>query len=117
MLRRGSDPPQAAAWVEGFLSASGLVLLHHEELLAIIDAWLIAIPAEVFVEQVPLLRRTFSGFAAAERRQIGERVRAGIVGGSRKQAVASQEIDESRANRVLPILRLLFGAQAGGGLP
>ena len=56
MLSRGGDPPQAAAWVEGFLSSSGLILLHHVELLAVIDAWIGSISADVFNEQVPLLR-------------------------------------------------------------
>lgn len=108
MLSRGSDPAQAAAWVEGFLSTSGLVLLHHGELLGVIDDWICSIPSEVFNEQVPLLRRTFSVFAPAERRQIGERIRAGQAK-TAVPATAAADLDAARAARVLPILRTILG--------
>jgi hypothetical protein len=109
MLSRGSDAGQAAAWVEGFLSSSGLILLHHAELLAMIDDWIVSISAEVFNEQVPILRRTFSTFAPAERRQIGERLRAGIDS-TAKPTVTMDDLDADRAARVLPILRMILGA-------
>lgn len=114
MLSRGSDPAQAAGWVEGFLSGSGLVLLHHVDLLDLMDQWIGSISADVFNEQVPLLRRTFSTFPAAERRQIGERLRAktGAMGGA---ATRSESLNLERASRVLPILRTIFGTQPTGG--
>ena len=34
-LSRGNDPAKASAWLEGFLSGSGLVLVHDERLLGI----------------------------------------------------------------------------------
>src|SRR5262249_15638477 len=34
------DPAQAAAWVEGFLRGSGLVLLHDDALWSVLDEWL-----------------------------------------------------------------------------
>jgi hypothetical protein len=115
MLSRGADPAQAAAWIEGFLSASGLVLLHHEELLAVIDEWLSTISKDVFDEQVPILRRTFAAFARAERRQIGERVKVGAADMAQARAASvPQEIDPLRAARVLPLLRTLFATSAKG---
>lgn len=115
MLSRGGDPAQAAAWVEGFLSASGLVLLHHEGLLSVIDGWLTTISKDVFDEQAPILRRTFSAFARGERRQIGERVKRGLTQAARSVAVESTEdLDRTRAARVLPLLRTLFGAACEG---
>lgn len=109
MLSRGGDPAQAAAWVEGFLSASGLTLLHHDELLRVIDDWICSIPAEVFNEQVPLLRRTFSTFAPAERRQIGERLVEVAVPGPTIAVNAAVNLNAARAAKVLPVLRAIFG--------
>jgi hypothetical protein len=113
MLSRGADPAQGSAWIEGFLSTSGLVLLHHEDLLRLVDDWLVNIPPEVFQEQVPLLRRTFARFPAPERRQIGERLRDGLEA-PRSAAFAPDDLDLERAARVLPTLRLLFGTAAKG---
>jgi len=113
MLSRGADPAQGSAWIEGFLSTSGLVLLHHEDLLRLVDDWLVNIPPEVFQEQVPLLRRTFARFPAPERRQIGERLRDGLEA-PRSATFAPDDLDLERAARVLPTLRLLFGTAAKG---
>lgn len=71
----GAAPARAAAWVEGFLSEGGLVLVHDDALLRLVDAWVAGLPAEAFTSVLPLLRRAFGEFAAAERRAIGERVR------------------------------------------
>ncbi|MEV4258860.1 DUF5682 family protein, partial [Spirillospora sp. NPDC049652] len=71
----GAEPVRAAAWVEGFLSEGGLVLVHDDALLRLVDGWIAGLPAEAFTNVLPLLRRAFGEFAAAERRAIGERVR------------------------------------------
>lgn len=113
MLSRGADPVQGSAWIEGFLSTSGLVLLHHEDLLRLVDDWLVNIPPGVFQEQVPLLRRTFARFPAPERRQIGERLRAGLES-PRAAATSVDNLDVARAARVLPTLRLIFGTAVKG---
>ncbi|GLW96911.1 DUF5682 family protein [Microtetraspora sp. NBRC 16547] len=73
----GHPPARAAAWIEGFLSGGGLLLVHDSRLLAAVDGWLTGLSPEAFVDVLPLLRRTFGAFAAPERRSIGERVRAG----------------------------------------
>jgi hypothetical protein len=114
MLSRGGDPVQAAGWVEGFLSTSGLILLHHSDLLDLIDQWIASISTDVFNEQVPLLRRTFSTFPPAERRQIGERLRAGS-GSSSKTKAEPENLNLEHARRVLPILRTIFGTTPSGG--
>jgi hypothetical protein len=105
MLTAGVPPARAAAWVEGFLGGGGLLLAHDRRLLSLVDAWLAAIPAESFVEVLPLLRRTFAEFAAPERRAIGERVRDLDA----TAAVATEEVDHERATLVVPTLRLLLG--------
>ena len=78
-LTVGTPPAHGAAWVEGFLAGGGLLLVHDDALLGLLDDWLADIPADAFADVLPLLRRTFGGFAAGERRAIGERV-AGRTG-------------------------------------
>ena len=107
-LSRASAPAQAAAWIEGFLAGSGLVLLHQAQLWNLLDGWLASLTEDHFTEVLPLLRRTFSTFAAPERRQMGELAKRG---GSSKpvSAVVEEDIDESRANRLLPTFAILLG--------
>ena len=70
----GTETTRAAAWLEGFLRGSGLILVHDDLLLDLIDTWLLGLPEERFTTALPLLRRTFSDFAPAERREIGRSV-------------------------------------------
>jgi Family of unknown function (DUF5682) len=108
-LSPGNDPAAGAAWIEGFLGRSGLVLLHDEALLRLIDGWLAAVGADTFTQLLPVLRRTFSTFPAGERRQIGERVKR--LDGAQPSAVtpADDDLDPERAALVLPVLRLILG--------
>ncbi|ERN42262.1 hypothetical protein KR51_00010720 [Rubidibacter lacunae KORDI 51-2] len=103
-LSRGGDPARASAWIEGFLQGSGLLLLHDDTLWHVLDDWVTALPAADFTAMLPLLRRTFSTFAAAERRQMAERVRHGGTTG----AIAPDEADASGA-AVLPLVAQLLG--------
>ena len=59
-----------AAWLEGFLSGSGLLLIHNPELWSVIDGWIGQLDMDRFYLILPLLRRTFSIFSEAERRRI-----------------------------------------------
>jgi hypothetical protein len=103
-LSTAADPAQAAAWIEGFLQGSGLLLLHDEALWQIIDEWITGLKAEAFVQLLPLLRRTFSAFTAPERRQMGERVKGATI--AQKKVL---EIDLERGDAVLPLLEKLLG--------
>jgi hypothetical protein len=104
-LTVGTPPAHAAAWVEGFLSGGGLLLVHDEALLSLVDDWLADIPAEAFDSVLPLLRRTFGGFDSGERRAIGER----IAGGRAVQAGPVLAIDAERAAAPLATLGALLG--------
>ena len=108
-LSLANEPTQAAAWVEGFLQGSGLLLLHDEAIWQVLDDWVTGLPSETFTALLPLLRRTCSNFPAPERRQIGERVRAG----SRKSQISISEadFDRDRADTALPIIVQLLGLQ------
>jgi len=106
-LTVGTPPAHGAAWVEGFLSGGGLLLVHDESLLELLDGWLADIPADAFDDVLPLLRRTFGGFAPGERRAIGERVAGTAVGAAAEPLV----LDHDRAALVLPTLSKLLGRE------
>jgi len=91
-LSQGNEPADAAAWLEGFLSGTGSVLVHDTALLALIDNWLKALPKETFVQVLPMLRRTVGRFTAPERSKIGEAVRSDNL---HAPAVAYPETDDS----------------------
>lgn len=109
-LSTSVEPAQSAAWIEGFLKGSGLVLLHDKALMATVDSWVAALRPEAFVQLLPLLRRTFSTFSAPERRQIGEWVRRGPVAlpGADTQENA---FDPHLADAALPLLAQLLGLE------
>ena len=104
-LSQGSDPARAAAWVEGFLQGSGLLLLHDDALWQVLDDWVAALPEAEFVVTLPLLRRTFSTFAGAERRQLADRVRHGETA----RAIAPDADGSGRGAIVLPFVAQLLG--------
>ncbi|MFG2475275.1 DUF5682 family protein [Streptomyces fagopyri] len=123
VLSPGTEPGDAAAWIEGFVgggSGGGMLLVHDERLLGLVDAWLTGVPAEAFTDVLPLLRRTFSAYEAGTRRTLGELVRRGPQARGSGAAAASgipgfaPELDAVRANAVLPVLRLLLGPEADG---
>ncbi|WP_143306335.1 DUF5682 family protein [Chitinophaga vietnamensis] len=103
-----NPPARAAAWLEGFLKGSGTLLLVDEELWQIVDNWVQQLDNDIFVQVLPLLRRTFSNFAPAERRKLGEKVKAG---GCQLAAAATaiSGIDESRAASGIPVVMQLLG--------
>ncbi|MEM7738011.1 MAG: DUF5682 family protein [Deinococcota bacterium] len=104
-LSRASEPTDAAAWIEGFLKDSGIILLHDANLWTVLDNWLQELNEESFVQLVPLLRRTFSTFSVPERRQMGERVKHRIP----QASGLDEELDEGRAQAVMPVIRQLLG--------
>ncbi|OWA15562.1 hypothetical protein B9W64_13730 [Streptomyces sp. CS159] len=118
VLSPGTAPADAAAWIEGFVgggSGGGMLLLHDERLLTLIDAWLTGVPADAFTDVLPLLRRTFSAYEPGVRRSVGELVRRGpeargsvTTAGSGIPGFAAG-LDTARADAVLPVIRLLLG--------
>lgn len=108
------EPAQAAAWAEGLLRGSALLLLHHDGVWSALDHWLGALGEEAFVEMLPLVRRAFADFGAAERRQMGEKVKKlrGTAEGPRRTPQAVEdEIDPVRAALVHPVLSQILGVE------
>jgi hypothetical protein len=108
-LSTAIEPAQAAAWVEGLLKGSGLLLLHDDLLWEVLDGWVSALSAESFPVLLPLLRRTFATFPAPERRQMGERARRGPARRTEPAAHHAACFDPVRAEAVLPLLHRLLG--------
>ncbi|MET9655861.1 DUF5682 family protein [Streptomyces sp. NPDC006510] len=122
-LSPGTPPADAAAWIEGFVGGAaggGMLLVHDERLLGLVDAWLTGVPADLFADVLPLLRRTFSAYEAGVRRTLGELVRRGpAAGGPAATGPGTGSgptapgfapgLDEARADAVEPVLRLLLG--------
>ncbi|WP_234426506.1 DUF5682 family protein [Streptomyces niger] len=129
-LSPGVPPADAAAWIEGFVgggAGGGMLLVHDERLLGLVDDWLTRVPGEAFTDVLPLLRRTFSQFEPGVRRTLGELTRRGPVGAGKPGGgtaagpgpVAGGEeaaalgfgpgLDRDRAAAVLPTLHALLG--------
>jgi hypothetical protein len=103
------EPVQSMSWIDGFLRGSGLILLHNEELWHILNDWVRSVKSEVFPQLLPLLRRTFSTFAAPERSQIGALARRGAGASATRSSSASTTLDEARARKVLPLVAQILG--------
>ncbi|MFP8886089.1 DUF5682 family protein [Streptomyces mangrovi] len=120
-LSPGAPPADAAGWIEGFLADGGMLLVHDERLLALVDDWLTGMSGEAFTAVLPLLRRTFAAYEPGVRRTVGELVRRGTraPGGAAaaRETVPGfgEEPDPERAGAVLPTLRLLLGERAKEG--
>ncbi|WP_241021852.1 DUF5682 family protein [Burkholderia sp. Ac-20353] len=106
-LATAIPPAESTGWLTGLLRGSGLLLLQHDALWRVIDAWLAGLAHDVFIERLPLLRRAFADFQAAERREMGRKVRR--LDAPATAAAAAAELDHARAARVLPVLAAILG--------
>lgn len=105
-LSPGTPPLVGAAFVEGFLAGSGTVLVHDIELLGVVDRWLSSLRPDAFDAVMALLRRTFGGFEAAERRQLMSL----LMGRSVDRVTGfGDDVDPDRAALVLVTVRHLLG--------
>lgn len=100
-----------ANWLEGFLYQSGTMLLIHDSLWQIINDWLRTLSEEIFVELLPLLRRTFSSFEFGERQQLGDKARQTSEQTTRHVAMPSADVslNEARATRARETIAMLLG--------
>lgn len=108
-LSRGQDPARAAAWLEGFLTGQGAVLVHDANLLPLLEDWVAGLTEDAFLGVLPLVRRTFSTFEGPERARIAQRLGRARTGGP---AVAGEEawtLHPERVRATLPVLGQLLG--------
>ncbi|MFG3115317.1 DUF5682 family protein [Streptomyces sp. NPDC048197] len=128
-LSPGTPPTDAAGWIEGFLGSGsggdgGMLLVHDERLLALVDRWLTGVPDTAFTDVLPLLRRTFAEYESGVRRTLGELIRRGPAAPSPGPTEPVTDaapvpgfgpgLDRDRAAAVLPTLRLLLGIEQHG---
>ncbi len=108
-LSIGNDPAPAAAWLEGFLHQSGMILLHDDRLWQTVDSWVASLTEETFTRILPLIRRTFSTFPGTECIQLGQRAKH--TNGSQPVTVthATLEWNHERAMKPLPVLHQILG--------
>ncbi len=111
-LSLATEPAAAAAWIEGLLGGSGLILIHDDGLWQLVDAWLVGLGADHFTEILPLLRRTFAAFPPPERRQMGKRVVRGAASRVKAAAGDAAAFDVAAADAVLPVLAQLLGLES-----
>jgi hypothetical protein len=106
--------PEAAAWIEGALRGSGLVLLHQDGLWRALDLWISSLDPETFTAMLPLVRRAFSGFEPPERRAMGEKVKKLNVEQKDITTPEGNGLDHRRAARTLPVLSQILGVHHDG---
>ncbi len=100
------DHTQSARWLEGFLYGTGLLLIHNPVMIKIISDWLKDLKEDVFLEILPLLRRSFSEYSNPERASIARIVAA-------KDEIEIQKYSDERnfqnIKHIEPILKTLLG--------
>jgi hypothetical protein len=125
-LSAGVPAPAKAAWAEGFLAGGGLLLVHDRDLLEVLDSWVASLGDEEFTGVLPLLRRTFGEYGAAERAGIGRAVRgrlpagagsggSGSGSGSGSGGSGGEEIDAERAAGAVATVRAILEGTANLG--
>ena len=100
----------SAAWLEGFLAGSGTVLLLDEALWRLLYDWVAQLEDSIFVEVLPILRRSFGTFTKPERRKLGEKAKGQGSSVTAKHVDAAEAgFDHQRAAMVLPTVGKLLG--------
>jgi hypothetical protein len=96
-LSLAASAPQAAAWLAGFLAGDAVLLVHDATLLGLVDTWVSGLDEVEFEDLLPLVRRTFAEFSAAERRTIGEQLsRLGRPGTAAAPVDSGIDLEQAR---------------------
>ncbi len=100
-----NEPTQSAAWLEGFLYGSGLLLIHHPTLWQVLDEWVSETDMTRLESLLPLLRRTFSTFSKSEKAKLYTLANQQQRHFQGQQTTASYIYDVHRAEGVLATVR------------
>jgi hypothetical protein len=106
-LSVGVTPAEKAAWAEGFLAGSGLLLVHDRDLLVVLDSWVTGLDDGEFLDALPVLRRAFGDFSPAERSNIADQLKHLAAGTVR--SIAEEPVDPARAAGVLRTVAGILG--------
>ncbi len=111
-LSRAVPPSEAGEWLDGFLGATGGLLLHDVALLALIDDWLADLDEDAFMALLPMLRRAFASIDRTERRHLLDlllRPASARAGGAPQHAAPVDEVTPEYLE-ALPLLLTILGA-------
>jgi len=106
-MSTATAPAVAAAWLEGFLKGSGTILLIDNNLWNVVNNWVEQLDEKVFMELLPLLRRTFANYTKPERRKLGEKAKQGTVNAATTQLDTG--IDNERAAKGIETVMKMMG--------
>jgi len=113
---QGETPQRAGAFLENFLAGGSEVLLQDRPLMQLLDKWVCGLEEADFVESLPLLRRSFSGFDSVARRRIMEQIARGAQESTHEHASnATQDRSSDAFERALPLLYQILGMSPGPG--
>jgi hypothetical protein len=110
----GPDPQHAGKFLEGFLRGGSEIILQDEPLLHLIDAWLCDLDEETFIDSLPLLRRSLSGFDTVSRRRLFDKLKRGQQQGGGNTVSEPTESNPAFA-AALPLLYQILGIDIGKG--
>lgn len=104
-----NKPNDVAYWFEGFFRKSGTILLLDDNLWTMLNTWIQSLEYEMFIELLPIMRRTFSSYSENEKEKLAQKARA--YDPDRHTAIeeASDNFNYEDAQKVLPLIRKLLG--------
>lgn len=108
----GNSPADIAYWFEGFLRSSGSILLLNDNLWSLVNNWVCSLEKETFMELLPIMKRTFSEYSPAERRNLGAKAKK--YSGSdmaQPQNLIETDYNQEDAAKVIPVIRQLLGLE------
>jgi hypothetical protein len=111
-LSHGPTVIERAAFAEGFLAGSALLLIHDRAILSVVDAWLGELGPDDFLEVLPVLRRALGAYNAPERRALADRVATLDRDASADEAETELPLD-GLAEALATVRLLLEGARTG----
>ena len=108
-----SPVEEVSSWLQGFLLGSTGAILWFVALWRVLDEWLASLDRDVFIAQLPLLRRAFERFSSAERRTLSGTL-ANIRVSESTDAVDDERRpwDEPEFQRLLPVLNFILKGSA-----
>ena len=104
-LSVNNEPTHVALWIDGFLYNSGMIIIYDSRLWNLLYKWVESLEYEIFIEQLPFLRRAFSKFEYTERKQIGQKAKSGLI--QEKEHIYNEIDDFDNENANLMLKRIL----------
>lgn len=108
-LSPANPPDMQAAWLEGFLQGSGLLLMHQTDLWRLLNEWVDRLTMPQLEELLPVLRRSFSHYSPQEREWMLQRVFHRATSADSPDTNASN-IDAERAAIIHSLLHRILGS-------